>query len=57
MTPHESARGGSDGVEYNPILSYVNGDISPASLTADSAPGIAYNGDIHRRVRPASQFK
>ena len=50
-------RGGPDVVEYNPILSYVNGDISPASLTADSATGIAYNGTIHRRVRPASQFK
>jgi hypothetical protein len=30
-------------MEYNPILSYVNGDVSPASLTADSAAGIAYN--------------
>jgi hypothetical protein len=44
-------------MEYIPILSYVNGDISSASLTADSAPGIAYNGVIHRRVRSASQFK
>jgi hypothetical protein len=44
-------------MEYNPILSHVNGDITSASLTADSAPGIAYNGAIHRRVRPASQFK
>jgi hypothetical protein len=51
------SRGGPDDVEYNPILSYVNGDISPASLAADSAPGIAYNGAIHSRVRPASQFE
>jgi len=56
-TPHESALGGSDDVEYNPILSYVNGDIAPASLAADSAPGIAYNAAIHSRVRPASQFE
>jgi hypothetical protein len=44
-------------MEYNPILSYVNGDIAPASLAADSAPGIAYNAAIHSRVRPASQFE
>ena len=53
MTPHDSALGGSDAVEYNPILCRVNnsapagGDNLAPSQKADSAAGIAYNAAIH----------